>query len=113
MQQFHQMFNGQPYLVQLAFREMLQRKVSARELLAIADSDDGPFADYLARLLALLNQNGALLGAVQNLLAGQPVADAESFYHLRSAGVIVGGTPRDAKFGCGLNQRYLARHVGT
>jgi AAA-like domain/TIR domain len=113
MRRFYEMFNGHPYLTQLAFREMIQRGISADELITTADADSGAFGDHLGRMLTLLNRDEKLLGEVRGMLDGRPIANLVSFYRLRSAGVVVGASAHDARLGCGLYQRCFARHFGS
>jgi hypothetical protein len=112
MGRFHEMFAGQPYLTQLAFRELVQKGISVDELLSVADAEAGPFSDHLARLLELVNSNAVLVSAVQSMLQGKPVASAMDFYRLRSAGVITGQSSDRAQFACVLYRMYFARHLG-
>ena len=112
MRRFYLMFAGQPYLTQLAFRELVQEGISMDELLSAADAEAGPFSDHLARLLELVNSNAVLMSAVQSMLQGKPIANAMDFYRLRSAGVITGNSCDRAKFACDLHRLYLERHFG-
>jgi hypothetical protein len=112
MRRFYEMFNGHPYLTQLAFREMMQWRISVDELFSTADAEAGPFGDHLARILDLLNRNAELLSAVHGVLQGQGIANVMSFYRLRSAGVIVGDSAEKVRFSCGLYRLCFARHFG-
>jgi hypothetical protein len=61
-------------------------------------------------LLALTAEQG-LCEVVRGLLQGQPCATAESFYRLRTAGLIVGDAPDKAKLRCQLYADYLKTHL--
>ena len=72
----------------------------------------GLFGDHLRRILLGLSHD-AELAAARAVLAGQPCPTSEAFYRLRSAGVLSGGSAREARFRCLLYQTYLARHLGS
>jgi hypothetical protein len=50
--------------------------------------DDGLFGDHLRRMLVLLGKDAALCDAVRAVLRGLPCPNPESFYRLRSAGLM-------------------------
>ncbi len=108
---FFQLVGGHPYLAQRGFYEMATRGVPLSELEANADSDEGPFGDHLRRLLISLSQAEGIRGAVQAVLQGRPCPDGESFYRLRSAGVLSGDSARTAEPRCQLYAIYLRKHL--
>lgn len=75
------------------------------------DDDEGPFGDHLRRLLISLSQDTALCEVVRGVLQGQPCPRAESFYRLRTAGVIVGDAPHEVKMRSRLYADYLRKHL--
>ncbi len=78
---------------------------------AQADHDEGLFGDHLRRLLASLARDAALCDVVRGVLRGEPCPTPESFYRLRSAGVIVGESQSDAKPRCELYATYLEKRL--
>ncbi|HZT42787.1 MAG TPA: AAA-like domain-containing protein [Chthonomonadaceae bacterium] len=98
---------GHPYLVRRGLQCMAVDGVSLDALEAGAGREDGVFGDHLRRLLAALTQDAALCEAVRPVLRGQPCSDAECFYRLRSAGVLVGAGLPEARPRCGLYRSYL------
>ena len=52
-----------------------------------------------------------LCQAVQAVLRGQPCPTLESFYRVRSAGIITGLSEADARVRCPLYARYLEQHL--
>src|SRR5215471_10734389 len=78
---------------------------------AQADDDEGLFGDHLRRLLDSLRRDAALCEVVRGLLQGQPCPTAGGFYRLRSAGVVVGNSAREAKLRCQLYANYLSRRL--
>jgi hypothetical protein len=108
---FFQLVGGQPYLVRRGLYEMAARSISITEFEAQADRDEGPFGDHLRRMLVLLVQDQALCDAVRFVLQGRSCPSAESFYRLRSAGVVSGDMFRNAQPRCRLYANYLARHI--
>ncbi len=108
---FMSLLGGQPYLVRRALHELLERGSSFEELLGIAATDEGPFADHLKRFLVLLSRNESALAFLRSLLAKTPVEDAKVFYRLQAAGLLKGETPSNATFRCDLYARYLRNHL--
>jgi len=111
LKRFYSMLNGQPYLTRQGLYELANHGKSLDELLALADTDEGPFGDHLRRILVLLVRDKKLLGMVQGLVHGEPITDPTSFYRLRSGGLITGTSAQDSRFRCGIYRTYLARHL--
>ena len=76
-----------------------------------AASNEGPFGDHLRRILVLLDREPQLTEVIRGLLKGQPCPTPEAFYRLRSAGLVVGDSPRGARLRCQLYTLYLERHL--
>jgi AAA-like domain len=76
-----------------------------------SDDDEGVFGNHLRHLLDSLRWDAALCEVVSGLLRGEPCTTADSFYRLRSAGVVVGNSAREAKLRCQLYANYLSRHL--
>ncbi len=102
---------GHPYLVRRALYEMKRRGLDIAAVEGQAERDDGIFGDHLERMLLALKQDSALMEAVRRLLRGQGCPSSESFYRLRSAGVLVGDTPAHIRPRCRLYTRYLTRSL--
>jgi hypothetical protein len=77
----------------------------------VADHDEGPFGDHLRRMLFSLSQDQNLCEVVRGLLQGKPCRSTESFYRLRSAGIVVGDSASDARLRCRLYTTYLERRL--
>ena len=108
---FHDLQSGQPYLTRRGLDEMSARGLDLAAFEAEADLDEGLFGDHLRRILLRLSQDADLAAAVRAVLSGQPCPSPEAFYRLRSAGVLVGGSPSEARFRCRLYATYLSRHL--
>lgn len=109
---FHALLGGQPYLSSRGLAEISRRGLTIDAFQAEADSDDGIFGDHLRRMAISLAQDKDLLDSIRALLAGEPLASPESFYRLRSAGLVAGQSASDAHFRCWLYESYLRRHLG-
>jgi len=109
--QLYTLLNGQPYLTRHALNVLVQDNLRLPDLEAVADRDDGPFADHLRRLLLMLGRDPALVETVREVLAGGCCPDYERFYRLRSAGILAGDSKDEARLRCGLYQRYLRRQL--
>jgi serine/threonine protein kinase len=108
---FFRLVGGHPYLVRRSLHEMVAHKKMIAEFEAIADRDEGPLGDHLRRILVLLAQDSDLSEMMREILRGRPCPSNEGFYRLRSAGVISGDSPRDARPRCQLYAIYLERHL--
>jgi hypothetical protein len=111
LQQFFRLVNGQPYLVNRGLYELVHHGWDVPTFAAQAKSEDGVFGDHLRRLLVLIAPNPQLREVMRGVLRGQPCPDAESFYRLRSAGVLAGDSVRDVRPRCQLYAAYLESHL--
>lgn len=108
---FHRLLNGHPYLTRRGLSELVSRGIPYGELEQTSASSQGPFGDHLRRLLVLLSRDEALIGVMGGVLRGEGCPDSESFYRLRSAGIITGEAARDARPRCELYAAYLRKHL--
>jgi hypothetical protein len=102
---------GHPFLVRRALHELATQHVEMDALETLADRDEGIFGDHLRRMLVLLARDSALTEIVRGVLEGLPCPTPESFYRLRSAGVMAGNSPGDVHPRCQLYATYLKRHL--
>ncbi|HEX8999731.1 MAG TPA: AAA-like domain-containing protein, partial [Blastocatellia bacterium] len=108
---YFRLVGGHPFLVRRGLHEMVTRGWVLGRLEAEADHDEGPFGDHLRRLLISLSQDPSLREVVQNVLQGKPSANTDSFYRLRSAGLMSGDSVRDLRPRCQLYANYLEKHL--
>jgi DNA-binding SARP family transcriptional activator len=111
VERFHRLLNGQPYLVRRGLYEMAARGLDPGALEAQADRDDGVFGDHLRRILAVLAESPELQAVLREVLQGRPCPTQESFFRLRSAGILAGENAREVRPRCPLYGAYLARHL--
>jgi serine/threonine protein kinase len=108
---YYRLVGGHPYLVRRGLYEMAAREIKLAALEARADQDDGPFSDHLRRLAVSLTQDRALSEVVRRVLKGSSSVGTESFYRLRSAGLMAGDSERDVRLRCQLYATYLEKHL--
>ncbi len=108
---FYGLLGGQPYLVNRGLTEMAAQAMDFAALEAQSDRDEGLFGDHLRRILVLLAQDAALTEGVRRVLRGEPCPAMESFYRLRSSGVLAGDSAQEARLRCQLYAAYLSRHL--
>jgi hypothetical protein len=108
---FFRLMGGHPYLVRRGLHDMVMHELSIATLEEQADKDEGVFGDHLRRLLVLLAQSTELCHATQEVLRGRPCPSLQSFFRLRSAGVLAGDSLQDARPRCALYAAYLKRHL--
>ena len=108
---FFRLVGGHPYLVRRGLHELGAHGLKLTDLEAEAYHDEGPFGDHLRRILVSLTQDASLSEAVRGILQGVPCPTAESFYRLRSSGLISGDSIRDSRPRCQLYATYLEMHL--
>jgi serine/threonine protein kinase len=108
---YYRLVGGHPYLARRGLHEMAIHGLDLPALEAQADHDEGPFGDHLRRLLLSLRQDAALCEVVRGVLRGQPCPSPESFYRLRSAGLMSGESAQSVKPRCQLYPTYLEKHL--
>src|SRR5499426_2608238 len=108
---YYRLVGGHPYLVRRGLYEMATREIKLAALEAWADRDDGPFSDHLRRLAVSLTQDRTLSEVVRRVLKGGSSVGTESFYRLRSAGLMAGDSERDVRLRCQLYATYLEKHL--
>jgi hypothetical protein len=97
---------GHPYLLRCAFDE-LRRGASLDSLEGEARRESGSLGEHLRRLRAMLEHEPVLQQAMNAVVKDGTCPDRDTFYRLRSAGLIQGSSPAEARQRCGL-YRQLA-----
>jgi hypothetical protein len=108
---YYRLVGGHPYLAGRGLREMVTHDLSIAAFEAQADRDEGVFGDHLRRMLVLLVKEPELCDVVRGVLRGQPCPSQDSFYRLRTSGILAGESSRDARPRCQLYATYLERHL--
>jgi len=108
---FYRLVSGHPYLVRKGLHELATGAGGIDAFESQADRDEGCFGDHLRRILVLLARDPVLEEVVRGVLAGKPCVVPESFYRLRSAGVMTGASMHDMRPRCQLYSTYLRRHL--
>lgn len=111
LNRFFRLVGGQPYLVRRGLHELAQRKLSFDAFEEVASRDEAFYGDHLRRLLVLLVRDQELSEVMRGVLNNQPCPTPESFDRLRSAGLVIGHTPEDARPRCRLYSIFLRRHL--
>jgi hypothetical protein len=111
LNQLMKLVGGHPYLVRRGLHELTTKRMSFATFEQLAPRDEGFFGDHLRRILVLLARDPALEEVMRLVLRDQPCPTQESFFRLRSAGIIAGNTPLEARPRCRLYAMYLRRHL--
>jgi hypothetical protein len=90
---------------------MASKKIDFITLETEADKDDGIFGDHLRRILVLLAKDPDLTEVLKGVTEAKPCPTPESFYRLRSAGIIHGDSQTECNTRCVLYARFLKRHL--
>ncbi|MBX7224348.1 MAG: AAA-like domain-containing protein [Blastocatellia bacterium] len=108
---FFQLVGGHPFLVRRGLHEIASRNLEVATFEAQCDRDEGLFSDHLNRMRMSLQQDQFLCFALRQVLVQGTCPNSESFYRLRSAGVILGDSAADAMLRCQVYGNYLKRHL--
>jgi hypothetical protein len=108
---FYTLLGGQPFLTQRGLHQMTEKSLSYQEFAAGAARDEGPYGDHLRRIFVSLSQDPALCEVVRGVISGRHSSGADSFYRLRSSGIVAGESARDMKLRCQLYEHYLGSHL--
>jgi serine/threonine protein kinase len=111
LERFFSLLGGQPFLTQRGLHHMTEKSLSFQEFTAGAARDEGPYGDHLRRIFVSLSQEPALCEVVREVISGRHSSGADSFYRLRSSGIVAGESARDMKLRCQLYEEYLGRHL--
>jgi hypothetical protein len=111
LQRFYQLVGGHPFLARRGLQDLAKQGGKMDAFEKSAARDDGPFGDHLRRMLVLLAKDVQLSAAVRSVLEGKPAMSRDSFFRLRSAGVMAGDSAVDARMRCGLYADYLKRQM--
>jgi AAA domain-containing protein len=108
---YFRLVGGHPYLAGRGMREMITHDLDIAAFEAQADRDEGVFGDHLRRMLVLLVKDPELCDVIRGVLRGSPCPTPDSFFRLRTAGILAGESSRDARPRCQLYTTYLERHL--
>ena len=108
---FYRLVGGHPYLVRRGLDELSRRKSAFDVFEQQAARDEAFYGDHLRRILVLLVRDAELTSVMRGVLNGQPCPNSESFDRLRSAGLVTGHIPEEARPRCRLYTAYLRRHL--
>src|SRR5262249_34915968 len=109
--QFYRLVGGHPYLVRSGLHTLATDGITVSELESKADREDGVFGDHLRQMQGLLLQDEGLCDALRAILKGQGCPSSESFFRLRTAGVVIGESAMEARPRCNLYQMYLTKRL--
>jgi len=111
LNRFYRLVGGHPYLVRRGLHELATRKVTFEHFEDQAARDEAFYGDHLRRMLVLLVRDAELSEVMRGVVNNQPCPTSESFERLRSAGLVVGHIPQEARPRCRLYTMYLRRHL--
>lgn len=107
----YKLLGGHPYLTRRGLNEIVSQRMDIGGFEQAALHNEGPFGDHLRRILVLLARDEDLTDIVRGVLRGNGCPTPESFYRLRSAGLVSGEAPREARPRCRLYGSYLERNL--
>jgi hypothetical protein len=111
LERYYRLVGGHPYLVRRGLYGMTTVGLELSAIESEPSREDGLFGDHLRRMLLALMQDADLCDAVKAVLRGEHCPTSPSFYRLRSAGVLAGDSPAEARSRCGMYSEYLQRHL--
>lgn len=107
LQRLHALLGGHPFLTRSALNHLAASGQPYSLFEPSLSSPEGFFGEYLARALEPALRDPLLAAELKAMIAGGHCASSESFYRLRSAGIIVGESSQNAKVRCELFSSYL------
>jgi DNA-binding SARP family transcriptional activator len=107
---FFDLVGGHPYLVRRGLHELASHGCGLELFEKMAITEHWIYGDHLRRISVLTVRDAGLSDTLREVLAGRPCPARDSFYRLRSAGVLAGEDPSEAHFRSRLYARYLAQH---
>jgi len=110
-ERFYQLLSGHPFLTRQGLKTLATGSADLESFIMQADNDEGPFGNHLRRILLLLLQDATLLEAMKDVLQGRACSRPESFYRLRSAGLLTGESMQEGRPRCLLYVSYLERRL--
>jgi DNA-binding SARP family transcriptional activator len=111
IESFLGLVGGNPYLVRRGLHAMASQGLTVQEMIERAGREGSVFADHLRRLLTSLLQNVDLCETMRAVLRAEPCLLSESFYRLRSAGILIGDDVKSARLRCDLYRTYFESHL--
>jgi hypothetical protein len=111
IKQFHQLVGGQPYLVRCGLNEIVSHQLRLDEFIRKAAHDDGTYGEHLRRIVRLIHDDEQLHQVMRRVLRAQPCPDYDSFYRLRSAGILRGDSKDNVSLRCKIYEHYLKKHL--
>ncbi len=111
LENFFALVGGQPFLTQRGLHQIVEQGLSFPQFAAGAARDEGPYGDHLRRIFVSINQDATLCDAVRGVISGKPSSSSDSFYRLRSSGVVAGDSAREMRLRCQLYEQYLSRYL--
>jgi len=111
IKRFHQLVGGQPYLVRCGLNDIVSHQLTLDAFISKAEHDDGTYGDHLRRIVMSLNREEPLLQAMQGVLHGKACPDYDTFYRLRSAGILRGDSKDNVSLRCEIYGNYLKKHL--
>lgn len=113
MSQLARMVDGHPYLVRVALYELARDRMSFEQLMQVAPTEAGPYADHLRHRLWTIEKDEALLAALKRVVTAEaPVTlGTNEAFKLRGLGLVrLQGS--DVTSLCDLYRLYFRNHLG-
>lgn len=108
---FFGLVGGHPYLVRCGLHELAARNTDLATLETCAFEHGSPLGDHLRQLLISIARHDDDLEVLRKILKDGAGPTVESLSRLRSAGVMLGASPREAHIRCRLYALYLERQL--
>ena len=107
----YRLVGGQPYLVRRGLHELATGRLTFDTFEEQAVRDESFYGDHLRRMLVLLVRDVELSDVMRGVLDNRGCPSPETFDRLKSAGLVVGNFPEEARPRCKLYASYLRRHL--
>lgn len=96
---FHELVGGHPYLIQTGLSALTRGVATLETLRASVTNLDGPFGNHLKGLRTTVEGDEVLREGLRVALSGKlNTLSLNTFHRLRTAGLLIGDSPVDARF---------------
>ena len=107
LQKLFKFAGGHPYLINRSLWEIKTHGIDISTLIEQSEQDVSIFSNHLHRMIVSLNYDAELSSALKAVLQGRACPTIESFFRLRSAGIVKGHSASEATIRCDLYRIYL------
>jgi len=105
-----ELIGGHPYLSRVVLYNMVEERISLRDIIQNAYTQKSIFLDHLKRYLWIINENQRLKNSIKEIIKGNSCKDDYSCYTLEATGLIKNRLDRP-EFSCKLYRDFFGKFI--